>query len=311
MSDFKQQLKALLSEAEIYKGQGLVDEAKAKYQSAATLIRSKENIKNRDSLLSAIETKINQLQKERSAANQAVQSPRLSSKAQNLIKNLFLAADDEGKDDAALEAGIVLAKLGQFDSAITEFNKLIQKDNLRVAAAKNILQCHLAKSSEQEAIDQYQRWMSDDGFPPKQLETIRQYLEEILQQKGVESRLPAPKLEPQDRPAADLELELEKDDEEEFIDITSIAITFESGPHKGKTVEFEVNFQSGNMLSLIISKDEADLLEGLDDGMTLKEIQFFSPIAIFNGSAVVVSKTQIKSGPKQGDYCLDIRITST
>ena len=98
--------------------------------------------------------------------------------------------------------------------------------------------------------------------------------------------------------------------DEEFLDITSIGITFESGPRKGKMVEFDVNFQSGNMLSLIISKQDQSLIEDLKAGMELKDIQFYSPIAIFNGSGVVSSKTQIKSGPKQGDYCLDIRIKS-
>ncbi len=311
MADFKQQLKALLGEAEIYKSQGLVDEARAKYKTAAELIRSKPNIKNRDGLLDAIRAKIGQLQKQQIDADQVVQSPKLSPKAQNLIKNLFIATDEEHPDDAALQAAIMMAKIGQFESAITEFNKLIQKDRLRVAAAKHILQCHLAKSSEREAIEQYRRWIEDGGFPPRQLETVRQYLEEILQQKGIKRRLPSPKIETEDKADQIPEPETESETEEDFIDITSIAISFEGGPHKGKTVEFDVNFQSGNMLSLIISKNEADVLEGLDDGMKLNDIQFFSPIAIFSGAGVVVSKTQIKSGPKQGDYCLDIRITST
>jgi hypothetical protein len=76
-------------------------------------------------------------------------------------------------------------------------------------------------------------------------------------------------------------------------------------------VEFDVNFQSGNMLSLIISKQDEELIEGLKAGMELVDIQFYSPIAIFNGAGIVASKTQIKSGPKQGDHCLDIRIKSS
>ena len=71
------------------------------------------------------------------------------------------------------------------------------------------------------------------------------------------------------------------------------------------------HFQSGNMLSLIISKQDEELIEGLKAGMELADIQFYSPIAIFNGAGIVASKTQIKSGPKQGDHCLDIRIKSS
>ena len=80
---------------------------------------------------------------------------------------------------------------------------------------------------------------------------------------------------------------------------------------RAKMVEFDVNFQSGNMLSLIISKQDQELIKDIETGMRLNDIQFFSPIAIFNGAGVVSDKTQIKSGPKQGDFCLDVRIVSS
>ena len=99
--------------------------------------------------------------------------------------------------------------------------------------------------------------------------------------------------------------------EEEILDITSIGITFTSGTHKGKMVEFDVNFQSGDMLSLIIAKNDKGIIEDLNDGDQLEDVQFYSPIAMFKGSAVVATKTPIESGPKQGDFCLDLKITST
>ena len=100
------------------------------------------------------------------------------------------------------------------------------------------------------------------------------------------------------------------EDEEEFIDISSIGIYFTAGPAKGKVIEFDVNFQSGNMLSLIISKNDAKNIESIQEGDILNDLQFFSPIAMFNGSGVVSAKSQIKTGPKQGDFCLDIKITN-
>ena len=106
------------------------------------------------------------------------------------------------------------------------------------------------------------------------------------------------------------ELAQEPEEDEEFIDISSIGIYFNSGPAKGRVVEFDVNFQSGNMLSLIISKNDAKNIEAMQEGDELKDLQFFSPIAMFNGSGIVSAKSQIKSGPKQGDFCLDIKITS-
>ena len=99
--------------------------------------------------------------------------------------------------------------------------------------------------------------------------------------------------------------------EEEILDITSIGITFTSGTHKGKMVEFDVNFQSGGTLSLIISKNDSGLIDELKNGDNLDDIQFYSPIAMFKGTAVVANKTRIDTGPKQGDFCLDLKVTST
>ena len=55
--DIKKQLKALLQEAEIYSTQGLIAEARAKYQDAYALVHRISNLKNKDSLLNAIDSK--------------------------------------------------------------------------------------------------------------------------------------------------------------------------------------------------------------------------------------------------------------
>lgn len=310
--DIKQQLKALLQEAEVYFAQGLVNEAGNKYHAAVRLINSLENLKNKESLLEAIARKLEPIEKSRDKDRREPASPELSLKAQDLIKNLFAFAENKDADNAALEGAVVLAKFGQIERALQEFNELLLKDNVRVEAAKNILRCYLASATPQEAVAQYHTWHGGDLFQPGQLEIVRGYLEEILRKRGVEVVLPPPR----DLPELDSALgpdafSIGKEPEEEFLDITSIGITFESGPQKGKMVEFDVNFQSGNMLSLIISKQDQTMTEELCEGFKLREIQFFSPIAIFNGAGVVASKTQIKSGPKQGDFCLDIRIESS
>jgi tetratricopeptide (TPR) repeat protein len=315
LMDIKQRLKALLQEAETYRTQGLVTEANAKYKDAADLINSIANLKNRESLLSAIANKISGLDSSKEKTQKTTATPELSSKAQDLIKNLFAFSDNREEEGAALEGAVALAKFGQFDRAIVELTELLKKEAVRVEAAKNILRCHLTAASPEEAVNQYRQWVGADLFPPDQLETVRAYLEEILQQRGVTADLPSPlvtaaAVETQSEDSIH-EVEAESETEEELMDITSIGITFDAGPRKGRSVEFDVNFQSGNTLSLIISKQESELIESLSTGMKLKDVQFFSPIAIFNGSGVVTSKTQIKSGPKHGDYCLDIRIVSS
>ena len=310
--DIKQRLKSLLQEAEIYRSQGLISEAYGKYQDAESMVHSIGNLKNKASLLKAIAEKISALNFTIEKVDKGPTSPELSKKAQDLIKNLFAFSENKDEDSAALDGAVVLAKFGQFDRAIEELNALLSRESIKVEAAKNILRCHMATDANQEAVNLYHQWHAEDIFQPNQLEQVRVYLVDALTKRGVEFDLPSPVAtiedvvadKKADGPVAD------EGNDEEFLDITSIGITFESGPRKGKMVEFDVNFQSGNMLSLIISKQDQGLIEDLKAGMELKEIQFYSPIAIFNGSGVVSSKTQIKSGPKQGDYCLDIRIKS-
>ncbi len=308
----------MLQEAEIYRVQGLIAEAREKYQKAYAFVRGIDNLKNKDSLLKAIDTKFRAISDTKDKVDQGPSSTELSEKAQDLIKNLFSFSENTDADSAALEGAVALAKFGQFDRSLNELKPLLQKEGIRVEAAKNILRCHMATASNEEAVAQYHQWCSEDLFKPNQLEMVRVYLEDILQKKGIDAKVPSPMpAEDADSgiemPEADVAVEAEQggDTEEEFLDITSIGITFDEGPHQGNMVEFDVNFQSGSMLSLIISKKDQSLIEGLTAGMKLEDIQFFSPIAIFNGSGVVSSKTQIKAGPKQGDFCLDIRIVST
>jgi tetratricopeptide (TPR) repeat protein len=309
--DIKQRLKSMLQEAEIYRSQGLISEAHGKYKAAANFVNSIENLKNKKSLLNAISDKISALNATQKKVDKGPTSPELSKKAQDLIKNLFSFSENVDEDSAALEGAVALAKFGQFDRAINDLTELLPKENIRVEAAKNIMRCYLATNSTDEAVSIYHQWHSEDLFPPNQLELVRVYLNDALQKKGIEAPLPSlVGAEDAAAPSAEPSVQAAEESEEEFLDITSIGVTFESGPRKGKMVEFDVNFQSGNMLSLIISKQEKEMIEDLKAGMELKEIQFYSPIAIFSGAGVVASKTKIKSGPKQGDFCLDIRIKS-
>jgi len=303
----KDQIKTLLQEADLYRHQGLLTEAKTKYLRAAEVIKKNEQIKNRDSLIAAIQKKIASLEADTERVEQGPSSPRLSDKAQDLIQKLFTFADTDNQEDQALQGAIALAKFGQFERALEELGKLLDNPQVGVEAAKNIINCHLSLSDTEQAVAQYEEWLANDRFDSSQMERLRTFLEDNLEKKGIKKSLghsPAveePAEEPQDLGTPD----------EEFIDISSIGITFEEGPSKGSMVEFDVNFQSGNIISLIIPSQDKAMIETLDTGHKLNDIQFYSPIAIFKGKGIVSSKTQIKSGPKQGDFCLDIKITST
>ena len=306
--DIKQRIKALLKEAEVYRSQGLLVEAKGKYAEVASEIKKNDQIKNKQTLIEGIHKKIKSIEVDLNKLVKAPSTVEVPKEVQELIKKQFVLAKDMDEDSAALEGAIALAKFGQYESAIQEFNQLIEKESVKVAAAKNILRCHITHTSLDDAVNQYENWFATDIFTPDQINNLRQFLEDVLNKKG--STLTLSQVE--ETPSLEKEKQLvDEEPEEEMIDISSVKITFEDGPRKGETIDFDVNFQSGNVISLLFSYREKDLVESFRVGLGLNNLQFFSPIAIFMGTGVVAEKTEISSGPRRGDYSIDIRIVST
>jgi len=306
--DIKQQIKNLIQEAALYQTQGLLKESKIKYNKILSLIKSNAQIKNQENLMTNITRKIVALDNEILKLAKAPSVIEIPEKIQDLIKKQFaFAAKDE--DSAAIEGAIALAKFGQFDRALKEFNLLLDKDAVRVVAAKNIIRCCMTHTSLEDAVTEYEKWLSGGKFNSVQLNSVRSFLGDILAKKGITQTLsPVPETGP---PADQGNAPEEELQEEEYLDISAIKITLEDGPQKGKSIEFDVNFQSGNVLSLIISSRDKSLIENLVVGLKLANVQFFSPVAIFEGSGIIAEKTQIGTGPKRGDYSLDIKILST
>jgi len=307
--DLKQQIKTLIQEAELYRTQGLLKESKKKYTQIVALIKANAQIKNRDELISAFTKKIAAIDTEIVKLAKAPSLIEVPEKIQDLIKKQFAFAAKDA-DSAAVEGAIALAKFGQYERALKEFNLLLGKDAVRVVAAKNIIRCHLTHSSIEKAVAEYENWLSSDAFSSAQLNNVRSFLGDILAKKGITQTLsPVPEdAKPSEVPGKTAG---EEPQEEDYLDISAIKITLEDGPQKGRTLEFDVNFQSGNVLSLIISSRDKTLIENLEVGVKLNNVQFFSPIAIFEGTGIVAEKTQIGTGPKRGDYSLDIKILST
>jgi hypothetical protein len=98
--------------------------------------------------------------------------------------------------------------------------------------------------------------------------------------------------------------------DEDILDITSIGITLPVAPIRGKWSSSTSTSNPANVEPDYFKKDK-DLIDELKSGDSLDDIQFYSPIAMFKGTAVVTNKTPIDTGPKQGDFCLDLKITST
>ena len=208
---------------------------------------------------------------------------------------------------AAIEGAVVLAKFGQYEKAMGEFKRLMKEGIMPLVAAKNILKCHQNLASIHGAITEFEQWVSEKALSPDQLMNLRAFLLEILDKEGIQADLPqidmtAPEEKKRHKsPKAPI-------DEEDIIDINLVSMKVSEGPRKGELVEFDVTFQAGNTVSFTVPSNDEDLLEALKPGRRLTQMQCYSMLAVFNGSGVVSGKTRITSGPKRGDYTLDVTI---
>jgi tetratricopeptide (TPR) repeat protein len=303
MSD-QEYVKSLIKEAEVYRKQGLLNQAREIYHKVLKFIQNSKALGNRKDLADAVGTKIKNLEDSLADLHEESGAPELSEEVKGLIKDLFAFSKD--KKAAAMEGALALAKFGQYESALVEFNKVLKAGILPLAAAKNIMRCNLALSSPNEAIDQYEHWMANDTLSKENLDAVRSFLGDLLQRKGLKVNLPSMK----EAPPADDSMADRGGKGGDVLDISSVGVRLRDGSRKGKMVEFDVTFQSGNIISIVIASDQKDLVKAFDIGTVLPDMQFYSPIAIFKGKGIVSGKTQIKSGPKQGDYMLDIRVES-
>jgi len=297
------EIKSLLKEAEVYLEQELLQDAMEKYKIASELILKNNKIKNRQNLLHVISKKMSALENDFKKKNKSV-SRKIPKKTQELIKNKNKFSKTMTRGESALEDAINLAKLGKYKRALKELQNLISVDSVRVNAAKNIIRCNMALSAPDDAIDQYNKWKSNNLFRNDQLEKVRFFLKSSLMKKGIERTLP--EIEEKSIPEySDFE---EKD--EEVPDISSIVIMLDKESQKGKVIELDVSFQAGNIINVIMSGREHGHFKNLNIGFKISDIQFFSPIAIFKGSGIVSNMTYIRSGPKKGDCSLDIKVVN-
>jgi len=304
----KIQIRNLLREAELYRAQGLYGEAKTRFQNAHTLISKATGISNQTALISRIEAKVAQISEKLGEMDDGPDSPEMSTRDRELVKKLFAYSPDNDGDAAALEGATALAKFGQYGQALTEFEALLERESIRVNAAKNMFRCHLALSQLDAAVQQYNRWFQSDLFTATQLENIRLFLEDNLKRRGYRKKLSKAQ-KPAPQPADDVPaVTMDAPETEDFIDISSIILNINEGSSAGTRLELEVSFQTGNLLSTIVSKNHNNIVMHLENGQRIDNVEFFSPIAIFEGSAIVQGKNQIGAGPKKGDYGLDLKI---
>ena len=306
--DLAAKIKSLLKGAEVYRTQGLLTEAREQYRSASKLIAAHPQIKNRDTLLQGLEAKLNSLEAEILKVENTPLTPEISAENQTLIKRLFSFGEAEDPENAALEGAIALIKFGQYNRAIEEFEALLDRDSIRFVAAKNILRCGLNTEDPETAVRQYGVWISDPRFDPEIMGKLKTFLENLLTKKGISAKLPdagrAPTLG-----VTLIEVGEEEPEEDEVIDITAVSLQVEGKDKKKRRLEYEVSFQSGNLISILLSEREKEVYEVFRVGETIDSVELTSPMAIFKGTAKIMEKNQIKVGPRKGCFSVGLKIT--
>ena len=304
--DIIKHIQTLLREIEVYRSHGLYKEALQRCGQLSELILQSDRIKNKQKVLDAVSKKIEDIENDARKVDAVEASGHMSTKEQALVKSLFSFSEDEVTDAADLEGATALLVFGQYERALSEFNELIKRDSLRVDAAKNILRCHIGLSSIDNAVTQYQQWLSSGQFLLGELEKIRSFFQDILISKGIEKSLPEPEVSVDAIDVEDHEI-----DEEELINIVSIEIPLNDELQEEKAVGFDVSFQKENIISVIIPRANQDLIDYFRVGMKIDDVQFFSVAIMFRESCVISAKEQIASGPRRGDCTLVMEILNT
>jgi hypothetical protein len=219
---------------------------------------------------------------------------------QDLIKKLFTFS--QTKEAAAIEGAVALAKFGQYEQALREFQKLLEQGVLPVVTAKNMIKCFAALKTPDAAIAQFTNWKTRDFFSTEDLKYIRTFLKTSMEKEGFKMEIPEVEAKP------GLTSKPKKKKEETFLEISAVSIHLQGGPLAGQTIDFDVHFQSANTVTVLIPSVQKSVADSLIPGTRLEDIQCYSPITVFRSTGTVSGTAKIKQGPRQGDYTLDITI---
>lgn len=170
-------IKSIIKEANLYQTQGLLNEARSRYENAEALIHDCDLLPNKPILLEGIAKKLESLEAAENKIERKAAPSEISAKDKDLIKKVFSGATGDDKDRAQLEGAVALAKFGQFDRAIIEFEELLKIPSVRLTAAKHILRCHIALRALHDPVAQYERWEMNEKFPTEELDKVRVFLE--------------------------------------------------------------------------------------------------------------------------------------
>ncbi len=308
--------KSLLKEVEVYRSHCLFIEARKRAEDLIGFIRKNDRLKHREQLLNSLKIKIRQIEEEADAFEAVGLSSLLSSADRSRIKKVFSSAYEAGTNASIYEAATAFLVFGQFKEALAEFRKLIKSKLFRVAAVKNIFRCYIGLSEVNHAVSLYLKLQAAAFFPPEELERVRYFLQSVLKMKGVSRQLPKSKSAEKPPPEAPEKPPPRKREPrvpeemviEPSLDILSVTLTYPDQNNEQQSIVLDVSFQRRNTISTIVSGKNPDLLDYLQPGKKLADLELKSTDIIYVDDGVVQGKTEIRVGEKQGDYTVTIKL---
>jgi hypothetical protein len=300
--ELKQKVKSLLNEASVYDDQGLYEESREKYVQAVEIIKAHAHmIDHHKKLLNSISSRLQHLEKKIERMENESVAYQMPNVVLDVMKNKFSSAKDP--EQAALEGALALAEFGQYESALEEFKKLIKHRTVRLAAAQNIARCHLAKGRAAKAVALFRHWRNSGLLGPDEMVELRNHLQKLSDDHGLNLELPD--AEAGAAPGTVRSITMRN---RQIMDFTSLSVRVPGSARKNRLREFDIRSQSGDIVNLLISNEEREVLEGLKKGTVLDPVQCFSTNAMFSGKATVVESTPIASGDHAGHFSVDIQI---
>lgn len=293
----------LVQEINAYQSHGLFAEARKRCSQLEQLIRKSNKLKNKEKLLASMSKKIKRIEADAARFEAKADSVQMSSREKDLVKQLFSHPAAKDKDMATFKAAEALLVFGQFEEAVKEFNKLIKSAPLRLVAAKNIIRCYLELSALENAVSQYNEWLSVKQFPAEQLEQVRSFLQAILDRKKAQIKLPKPKIKAT-IPVQESKIELSTD-------IISITIPSIPSAKDRKDIELDVGYHKGSEIMVFIDGEDKSLVAFFHVGIRLNNVQFNAHDLIYVDSCLVTEKKQVRLGSKKGNYAVSIKIINS
>jgi hypothetical protein len=293
-------IRRMLKEADLYRTQGLLSDAKSKYFQMLSVIGKSKTLAEHKQLIAGVKSKIRAVDKSLNELRDTPEKPELSGDLQDLIKKLF--SFSQTKEASAIEGAVALAKFGQYEQALKEFHKLLEQGVLPVVTAKNMIKCYAALKMPKAAVAQFGKWRTRDFFSTEDLRYVRTFLITSMEKEGLKAKVPEVEIKPS------LTSKPKKKKEEVFLEISAVSIHLQGGPMAGQTMDFDVHFQSANTVTVLIPAVQKSVADSLTPGTRLNDIQCYSPITVFRSTGTVSGTAKVKQGPRRGDYTLDITI---